>query len=1081
MKNLKRILSLALAGTMLVGMMVVGASAAEITDRDEINPDRMEAVEILYALGVVDGNGGTNKFNPKGTLKRSEMVKIVATIHSAKNGISPKDIFGTDTETPFADVPAGKWYVPFVAYGYGNGLIRGTGTSFHPDEKLTGTDAARMILNLMGYAQEEVAGVDWKTATNLQAAQANLFKGMPGVVINQPISRENMAQMVQNALIAPMNKADVTVTTRYELKVKATKQYIDTFDTRSEAYLYLNLMGEKLEDYTITPVDDASAETLGQHFMNLEMPHGVLSNIEYKSNKYVTTINGTPYTLTTDYSEFIGHDVTVLKKNGEPCGVFSNSTVVYTGIYGDIGEYDGDDKTLELGGIAYDSAVNGSAVYTWNNTGVKNETPNKVDILTAIDQTGKDGIDILIVKTVEVNTVKSVDDKGGVVITGLNDGEDAKALDPAKNNLPEGLKKDDWVAYTKDVKNAVTAEKIDVIESVRLTKVTGTKAPYTYTIGGKTYKDSASKMSGAEASAKLYDMVAYEGYIFSFELHKDGEEKDPVDLSKVVLITEVAKQPTVPSSDKEEDEDDYEFDSDTPKDEETEDLKAGAELNVKVRVWADNEAGYETLVVSTVDGEPAGIYEKEGSVGDKTEGNYETAGKNSGRILSALVSGDNNLYVIAKTDKKTGAVELVSLAADAEASEGALLGLTDASDTALADEEGVTAIADGKLGGKVRFTNNTVFYVTYEDSVEEETVTVYEKLTGAQLAAKWNGLKIDSKEIYTEASEDGFPYAVLAFLSLSASPNPVVSDDLFGYITADVYTEYLEEGEEGATAANTYYRIKIWDGENETDYLLAAADKDGEPINEEMAGTEKGTMVTFKVDEGKVLKSIDELTVADAVGEKAVVAAAITALSSTEFVIKAYESRKDGKNAPQAGDDIASGALSKITSIIYIDDSKQAAAKTGALKKATTGVNNVYVYSQGTNLVLFVDVDNKVEQGQPTYTITITADPENLSEEGGHGAYSVTVAPADAEAEAIEIGAKFTVTVTCTKLNEANAENGETVTVKYGTATEQTGTVTKTEMEKEENEGKVVLTFTFTAQADKKIVEVSAAATPAKK
>ena len=36
MKNLKRIFSLALAGTMLAGMLTVGASAADFTDADSI-------------------------------------------------------------------------------------------------------------------------------------------------------------------------------------------------------------------------------------------------------------------------------------------------------------------------------------------------------------------------------------------------------------------------------------------------------------------------------------------------------------------------------------------------------------------------------------------------------------------------------------------------------------------------------------------------------------------------------------------------------------------------------------------------------------------------------------------------------------------------------------------------------------------------------------------------------------------------------------------------------------------------------------------------------------------------------------
>ena len=57
MRNLKRVLSLALAAFMLMGMMVVGASAAStydnFTDKDEIV--NQEAVNTMVSLGVLAG------------------------------------------------------------------------------------------------------------------------------------------------------------------------------------------------------------------------------------------------------------------------------------------------------------------------------------------------------------------------------------------------------------------------------------------------------------------------------------------------------------------------------------------------------------------------------------------------------------------------------------------------------------------------------------------------------------------------------------------------------------------------------------------------------------------------------------------------------------------------------------------------------------------------------------------------------------------------------------------------------------------------------------------------------------------
>lgn len=75
MRNLKRVLSLALASVMLIGMMVVGASAAnydDFSDKDKIV--NKEAVSTLVELGVIAGkDDGT--YDPTGIVTRGEMAK----------------------------------------------------------------------------------------------------------------------------------------------------------------------------------------------------------------------------------------------------------------------------------------------------------------------------------------------------------------------------------------------------------------------------------------------------------------------------------------------------------------------------------------------------------------------------------------------------------------------------------------------------------------------------------------------------------------------------------------------------------------------------------------------------------------------------------------------------------------------------------------------------------------------------------------------------------------------------------------------------------------------------------------------
>jgi len=74
MRNFKRVLSLALALVMVIGMMVMGAGAAGLTDYDEI--EYKEAVSVAQALKIIDGlpNGA---FNPKGELTREGAAILV--------------------------------------------------------------------------------------------------------------------------------------------------------------------------------------------------------------------------------------------------------------------------------------------------------------------------------------------------------------------------------------------------------------------------------------------------------------------------------------------------------------------------------------------------------------------------------------------------------------------------------------------------------------------------------------------------------------------------------------------------------------------------------------------------------------------------------------------------------------------------------------------------------------------------------------------------------------------------------------------------------------------------------------------
>ena len=138
MRNLKRALSLALASAMLIGMMVVGASAASYKDEASISNE--EAVDVLSGLGVIGGDQNGN-FNPTATLTRAEFCVMMA--NALTGGKFDKTLF-EGTVTPFTDIKT-HWGQAYIAYCYSAGVIAGTSaTTFSPDNTLTAAQASEI-------------------------------------------------------------------------------------------------------------------------------------------------------------------------------------------------------------------------------------------------------------------------------------------------------------------------------------------------------------------------------------------------------------------------------------------------------------------------------------------------------------------------------------------------------------------------------------------------------------------------------------------------------------------------------------------------------------------------------------------------------------------------------------------------------------------------------------------------------------------------------------------------------------------------------------------------------------------------
>ena len=206
MKNLKRIFSLALAGTMLAGMLTVGASAADFTDADSIK--NSEAVDTMVALNIINGKDD-GSFAPEATVTRAEMAKMITIM---LNGGSEPALTASASNAKFTDI-GGHWAQKYIEYCVSQNVIAGRGDgTFAPDATVTGTEAAKMALTALGYNSEvfNFTGIDWQVNVNAaaNAPSANLYEGLRNINPGEGLSRDNAAQMLYNALDA--NVVEIT-------------------------------------------------------------------------------------------------------------------------------------------------------------------------------------------------------------------------------------------------------------------------------------------------------------------------------------------------------------------------------------------------------------------------------------------------------------------------------------------------------------------------------------------------------------------------------------------------------------------------------------------------------------------------------------------------------------------------------------------------------------------------------------------------------------------------------------------------------------------------------------------------------
>ena len=209
MRNLKRALSLALAAIMLIGMMVVSASATgldDFSDKDKVvNKD---AVSMLTTLGVINGKEDGSYFDPTGNVTRAEMAKMIATV---LNQGADVDGLYVGMNTGLTDVK-GHWAESYINYCYSLGIIAGRGNGkFDPAATVTGNEAAKMLLVAAGYDAQlaGLTGADWAINVSVRADEQGIFEGFTKD-LSAPLNRDDAALLIYNALDVEMIQSYTT-------------------------------------------------------------------------------------------------------------------------------------------------------------------------------------------------------------------------------------------------------------------------------------------------------------------------------------------------------------------------------------------------------------------------------------------------------------------------------------------------------------------------------------------------------------------------------------------------------------------------------------------------------------------------------------------------------------------------------------------------------------------------------------------------------------------------------------------------------------------------------------------------------
>ena len=201
---MKKFLSLVLALVMTMSLVTISAGAKDFDDNGDI--DYKEAVDVISALGIVDGYSD-GSFRPDGALTRGAAAKIICNLI-----LGPTTASALSASTaPFKDVPTTNVFAGYITYCAQQGIISGYGDgTFRPTGSLTGNAFMKMLLGALGYdsSVEGYTGSNWQVSVIKQASGIGLDDGNDDFVGSKAVTRQEAALYACNMLQATMVEYD---------------------------------------------------------------------------------------------------------------------------------------------------------------------------------------------------------------------------------------------------------------------------------------------------------------------------------------------------------------------------------------------------------------------------------------------------------------------------------------------------------------------------------------------------------------------------------------------------------------------------------------------------------------------------------------------------------------------------------------------------------------------------------------------------------------------------------------------------------------------------------------------------------